>query len=196
MEEAKKKLGMVRVVIVWIEMGILFLIGVVSLLNTMDVVKMDYNYHWDYLYGLIGLAFILALYLMAQYGIKWVWLTGIPMIAIFAAVVWVTYWPAYDRARGVERYQELVEREFSVEYNGEAYDWHDHLTVKDEAITSHTEPSQVKVFMKWTTEEGEQVGEKTEEQTWTLYYDPETKRLYSTAATGESKYLMELQKKE
>ncbi|MBR5349149.1 MAG: hypothetical protein IK125_07930 [Lachnospiraceae bacterium] len=192
MEEAKKKLGKVRVTIVWIEMGILFLIGVISLLNTMDVVKMDYNYHWDYLYGLVGLAFILALYLLAQYGIKWVWVIGIPMIAGFALLVWVTYWPAYDRARGVERYQDLVEKEFTVEYNGAIYDWHDHRTVKDEAISTHTTESRVNVVTKLVTEEGEQ----TEEQIWILYYDPETKCLYSTAATGESKYLMELDKKE
>ena len=192
MEEARKKLGMPRVVVVWIEMGILFLIGVISLLNTMDVVAMDRKYHMDYLYGLIGLAFILALYLMAQYGIKWVWITGIPMIAIFAVVVWIAYWPAYDRARGVERYQDLVGMEFAVEVDGEKYDWHGYLTVKDEDIAAHTEKTEVNVVLTYETDQGEQ----TEDQTWTLYYDSDAKRLYSTGATGESKYLMELQKKE
>ena len=52
MEEAKKKLGLVRVVIVWIEMGILFVIGVFGLLTTMEVVECDFGYRIYYLVGL------------------------------------------------------------------------------------------------------------------------------------------------
>lgn len=183
MDEAKNKLGMVRVVIVWIEMGILFLIGVVSLLKTMEVVEYDGNYRNYYLLGLVGIAFITVLYLLAQKGIKWVWLLGFPFIAAFAVVVWLGYVPADDRAKAVERYAELVDREIVVEVNGTEYDWHDYKTVKDEDLSSHTQEIRAKAKVD------------EEEQAWVLYYDSAEDILYSTGDTGASKYLMVLQKK-
>ncbi|MBO7514894.1 MAG: hypothetical protein J6T47_04675, partial [Lachnospiraceae bacterium] len=66
MEEARKKLGRVRVLIVWIEIGILFLIGVFGLITTMEAVEFDSSFRPYYLVGLIGIAFVLLLYLLAQ----------------------------------------------------------------------------------------------------------------------------------
>ena len=184
MEEAKKKLGLVRVVIVWIEMGILFVIGVFGLLTTMEVVECDYGYRLYYLVGLVGIAFILILYLLAERGIKWIWLLGIPFIAIFAYVTWLAYVPCKDRSQAVLRYEELIDQEIVVEYNGAEYDWHEYRTTVDEDIALHT--NEIKVRAR--------VGE--EEQEWTIYIDSDNGILYSTGATGASKYLMELQRKE
>ena len=184
MEEARSKLGLVRVVIVWIEMGILFVIGVFGLITTMEVVDYESHYRPYFTIGLVGIAFVLVLYLLAQRGVKWVWLLGIPFIAAFAYVTWLGYVPAHDRSMALERYLDLIGWEIEVEYDGEKYDWHGYGTKVDEDISSHTSESQARV----------RVGE--EEQTWILYYDSSENILYSTGATGASKYLMELQKKE
>ncbi len=184
MEEARSKLGLKRVVVVWIEMGILFLIGVFGLLATMEVVEYDSHFRSYYLIGLVGIAFVLILYLFAQKGVKWIWLLGIPFIAIFAFVTWLGYVPAHDRSVAVERYIDLIGREIEVEYNGEKYDWHGYKTTVDDDILSHTQEIQARAKVD------------DEEQTWVLYYDSAANVLYSTGATGASEYLMELQIKE
>ncbi len=184
MEEAKNKLGLKRVTIIWIEMGILLLIGVFGLITTMEVVEYDSHFRSYFLIGLVGIGFVLILYLFAQRGVKWIWLLGIPFIAIFAFVTWLGYVPAHNRSMAVERYIDLIAREIEVEYNGEKYDWHGYRTKVDEDISSHTQEIQARARVD------------EEEQSWVLYYDSEANVLYSTGATGASEYLMELQKKE
>ena len=184
MEEARSKLGFKRVLVVWIEMGILFVIGVFGLLTTMEVVEFDSHFRPYFVIGLVGIAFVLVLYLLAQRGVKWVWLLGIPFIAAFAFVTWLGYVPAHNRSMALERYLELIGPEIEVEYGGEKYDWHGYLTTVDEDISSHTSESQARARVD------------EEEETWTLYYDSSENILYSTGATGTSKYLMQLQKKE
>gem|GEM_PF-3196251 len=184
MEEASKKLGKKIVTILWIEMGILLVIGLIGLSTTMQVVHYDGSFRMYYLIDLVGIAFVAVLYILAEKGIKWVWLLGIPFIVIFAVVTWLGYVPSKDRARAVERYEELVGQEIVVEVDGVTYDWNGYHTIKDEDIRSHTREKQVKA----------NVGE--EEQSWTVYYDSAEDVVYSTGATGESKYLMILKKKE
>lgn len=192
MEEARKKLGRVRVLIVWIEIGILFLIGVFGLITTMEAVEFDSSFRPYYLVGLIGIAFVLLLYLLAQNGFRLVWLIGLSLIAVFAVVTWKAYVPANDRSRALEQYLDLIGYELRVDVDGVSYDWTGYKTVKDTDISSHTTRKQAQAVIVYIEDEKEQ----EKQQSWTLYYDPSEDTWYSSADKDPGKYFMVLQKKE